>query len=261
MARTATLIESVDRHKAKEAAAGSKPQQVASGDLTGRELPVGDRHPTSRLHPGRSHPEVPPRKRPRPTAPPPKQETKQAPAPPPPAPRPVTQAEAFEEMVRRANQGNETCLRGLREILDQRPEIWRNVGDVGALAERLWAELLARGNRLAEESILRKVGALKASLAGPAPTPLEDLLVDYLGVTWLAAHHAETTAAQEGGGVELAKLRLKRAESAQKRFTGAVKTLTLVKALLPQGASMAAGGPKPREERIPALPVPGDGDR
>lgn len=49
--------------------------------------------------------------------------------------------------------------------------------------------------------------------------------------------------------MELAKLRLKRAESAQKRFTGAVKALTLVRALVPKGVS------------IPALLAPGDGNR
>jgi hypothetical protein len=138
-------------------------------------------------------------------------------------------------LVRRASQGNEACLKGLRQILDQNPAVWKKVGDVGAIAERAWVELLADGNMLLEESIPRHLQELTAELKGSSPTPLEALVIHYLGVTWLAAQHGEMAAAQVGGSSEVARFRLKRAESAQKRFSGAVKTLALVRTLLPSG--------------------------
>jgi hypothetical protein len=67
---------------------------------------------------------------------------------------------------------------------------------------------------------------------------LESLLVDYVGVTWLAALSGELAAAQAGGNAEVARLRLRRAESAARRFTGAVKTLALIRALLPKTLSV-----------------------
>jgi hypothetical protein len=52
--------------------------------------------------------------------------------------------------VRRAGEGNEKCLAGLRRLLDQNPGLWRAAGDASALAERVWAELVACRNMLAE---------------------------------------------------------------------------------------------------------------
>jgi hypothetical protein len=149
--------------------------------------------------------------------------------------------------VRRAGEGNEKCLAGLRQLLDQNPELWRVAGNASALAERVWAELVACGNKLTELSIPRKLAELKAGLAGTAPSPLESLLIDYVGVTWLAAQEGEIAAAQAGGGPEVARLRLRRAESAGKRFTGAVKTLSLIRALLPK--TLPVIGQEPGEQR------------
>lgn len=239
MARKAAVIESVDCPDTKKPARGGKLQKGVGKDTTRQAQPIGGRRPPPKVPAGRRHPEVPPRKRPRLNPPSPKQELQpeqeQALPEAAPVPRVVTQAEAFQELVRRASQENEHCLRGLREILDQQPEIWQKVGDVSALAERAWVDLLSAGNKLLDESIPRRLKGLKSDLAGPSPTPLESLLIDYLGVTWLAAQQGEIAAAQAGGSPEVARLRLRRAESAQKRFTGAVKTLSLVRALLPGG--------------------------
>src|SRR5688572_26939376 len=52
------------------------------------------------------------------------------PALPAPSPRTLTQAEALQELGRRASAGSEQALAGLRQLLDERPEIWQAVGDV-----------------------------------------------------------------------------------------------------------------------------------
>jgi hypothetical protein len=158
---------------------------------------------------------------------------------PPPDPTPpvlLTRAQAFEELVRRANEGNAASLDGLREILDKNPAIWRRAGDVSALAERSWTELLANGNKLAEESIRRRLAALKGELAGDHAAPLESLLIDVVGVCWLATNQAEIAAAgPAGGSLQQAQFRLRRAESAQRRLLNAAKTLAMLRALAPRG--------------------------
>lgn len=146
----------------------------------------------------------------------------------------VTQAQAFQELVRRAGEGNEACLKGLRELLDKNPAIWQAAGNVSALAERHWVEALSNGNKLADESIPRKLKAIKAELLGSDPTPLEILLVDVIGVSWLAAQHGEIAASRQDGSVQQTASRLRRAESGQKRLLSAVKTLAVVRALLPR---------------------------
>lgn len=149
--------------------------------------------------------------------------------------RTYTQAQGFAEMVKRANMGNKACLAGVRRVLDKQPEIWMHTGDVSVLAERAWADRIADGNVLIEESVLRSVQALKASLAGPNPSPVESAVIDLVGVAWLASLQSERAAAAqpEGGSVQQAMCRAQRAESAGRRFNSAVRTLALVRRLLP----------------------------
>jgi len=150
--------------------------------------------------------------------------------------KPLTQEEGFDELVRRANSGNKVCLAGLRKLLDEKPEIWRTVGNLSTLAEKYWTDLLSNGNKLAEESIPRRLKEMKAELAGPDPTPLEKMLIDMIGATWLAAQHGEISAASPpGASLRQANFWLKRAESAQRRLLNTVKMLTMVRALVPRG--------------------------
>src|SRR5262245_20210786 len=124
----------------------------------------------------------------------------------------------FRELVAGANAGDREALAGLRAFLDDHPEVWRRAGDLTALAERAWAELIGGANALFAESLARSVAALKESLAGPDPTSLEVLLVGQVVVAWLAAQHGEAHAADPSAGSpgQLA-LRLRRAESGLRR--------------------------------------------
>jgi hypothetical protein len=130
-----------------------------------------------------------------------------------------------------------SCLKRLRQLLDENPDLWRGAGDVGAIAERAWIEVLAEGNALISESVTRRLRELKIELAGAETTPLETLLVDVVGVTWLAAKHGEMHAASSGGSLQQAAFRLKRAEPAQRRFLGRIKTLAKIRALLPRAGA------------------------
>ena len=62
-------------------------------------------------------------------------------------------------------------------------------------------------------------------------SPQQRLAARYVAVAWLAASRAE--AAQPTEHLPRAAFRLKQAESAQRRFAGAVRTLATIRALLP----------------------------
>ena len=70
------------------------------------------------------------------------------------------------------------------------PEILKEAGDLGLLAERHWISLIARSNLIVEESVPEQVAIMKAELAGPEPTPLDRLLIDQIGLAWLQLHAA-----------------------------------------------------------------------
>lgn len=144
----------------------------------------------------------------------------------------LSRPEAIQELVRRANAGNEACLAGLRQILDGSPEIWQTVGDLARHCELAWSDLTAGDDHLMVESIKRQVADMKVQLAGPTPSPLESILVDQAVCTWLATKHAEMDAAKPGrSGLGEASFKLKHCESAQKRHLAALKTLAMIRAL------------------------------
>jgi hypothetical protein len=142
----------------------------------------------------------------------------------------------FEELVARANQGNVEAQRRLREFLDGHPEIWEKVGDLTALTERTWIELIARGDQLLEESLRCRVKQLKAELAGARPSQIESILADLIASSWLGLQFAEMQTAR-GGTVTAEQVwtRLKRIDSSHKRYLNSLKTLAMLRSAMPGG--------------------------
>jgi hypothetical protein len=160
---------------------------------------------------------------------------------------------AYKALVERANRGDRDALDQLRKVLDRVPSIWQRVGDLNAKAEWAWVQAIAGPNRLAAESTTRFVQEMKQELAGPRPTPIENLLVDQIAVAWLASRDADIRAAtQDSHSLTLALFHLKRAEVAQRRFLAAVKTLAMVRSLLAAGLAPARRPACPGGEQEPA---------
>jgi hypothetical protein len=234
MAGKAKLIErEADKAKTSKKKAGTP---EGSAKTKARQAqPTREHRPSPKKCSGQPHPEVPPRKRPlkAPTLEPePEQAQGQAHVEPASAGLVITQGQALQELVKRASDGNEHCLQGLRDLLDNNPSIWQAAGNVATLAEKHWVEVLANGNALVQEAIPRRVIALKSLLLGRNPTPLERLLVDVIAVSFLASEHGEISASRADGSCQQIASRLRRAESGQRRLLSAVKTLAVVRALL-----------------------------
>lgn len=145
---------------------------------------------------------------------------------------PPSLAQELVILARQAQNGDAASLKRLHQHLDGTPEIWKRIGDISILTELDWIAAIADEDLLLKESLGRRLRELKNELAEGTKTPLERLLVDLIGVTWLAANHAEMQAALSQGSLQQAVFRLKRAESAQRRYLGAIKTLAKVRNLL-----------------------------
>jgi hypothetical protein len=151
-----------------------------------------------------------------------------------PLPRPTEPPVATElrALVQAAQADDPSALPRVREILDRRPEVWRHVGDLATLAERAWIAVLAADHPVAVESMKRTVAEMKADLAGDNATRIERLLVDQVVACWMEVKYLETVAADPGrSSLDQADFRLKRLESAQRRYFTVLKTLTSVRTL------------------------------
>jgi hypothetical protein len=143
----------------------------------------------------------------------------------------LTRSEALEVLVGRANQGSPTALACLRQLLERCPEVWQEVGNLTRHAELAWTRLIGGDNKLVLEAVKRHVARMKGDLAGPAPTPVEQLLIEQVTLSWLASRFAEISAAAPGtSSLGEAKVRFKRVESAQRRHLASLKTLTELRA-------------------------------
>jgi hypothetical protein len=149
---------------------------------------------------------------------------------------PVTQAmEELQELARRTQQGDRSVLPELRRALDRHPEVWQAYGDLAAQAQAAWLDLLSGPDMLLQESVERKLAALRADLAGPEPSPLERLLVERVVACWLQTMYADALYAQarepQATPSVLREL-MRRQESAQRRYLAAIRQLAVVRKLL-----------------------------
>ncbi len=163
--------------------------------------------------------------------------------------RPPAQAPTSQELadlVGRAKQGNASVLPAIRKLLDDRPEVWEHLGDAARYVEAAWLDALAGDNLLARESIKRQAAQMRQELAGPNATRAETMMADLATNNWLEVQHAQHTQATAGGGSLMqANHRLRRGESAQRRFLSALKTLVALRALVPQGLAPLAAKQEP----------------
>jgi len=148
--------------------------------------------------------------------------------------------EDFAELVKRANAGDDDALAKMRKTLDSNPGIWQSVGDLAKHAQQSMVKLIAGGNKLVSESLLRKAAEMKTELSRPSPSKLEKLAVERIVACWLEMEYLATTyPVAKGETLGQAKFALKQKESSERRFNAAMKSLTTLRALLPNGDAQA----------------------
>ena len=143
---------------------------------------------------------------------------------------PMTRLQAIVELARR---GRRELLGQLEEVFDENPSLWQEAGDLVRLTEQAWLDKICGTNLYNSQAMRRHVERMKKDLAGPDPSPTEKLLAERAAACWLAAQHADLTAATGEGaaGAQVAQLRLKQSESANRRLLAAVKSLAVVRRL------------------------------
>jgi hypothetical protein len=147
----------------------------------------------------------------------------------------------LEKLNARANAGEPGALAELEEFLRDQPEVLATAGDLARHAEKAWIDLVVGKDSFTRIAVTSQVEELKTELAGSDPSPLEKLLVDHIAVAHLAMRQAEVSTAQLGGSIAQAAFRLKKAESAQRRFLLATKSLATLRALQPRMAHPITG--------------------
>ncbi len=144
----------------------------------------------------------------------------------------MTQAD-LTQLVHRGMTGDRTVLPAIRQLLETRPALWREVDSLTARVEQAWMALLAGPDLVAQEILVRQLQTLKQELEGPQPTPLERLLIERIAVCWLQVQHADLVATRHRQRSETWVQQ--RQDRLQGRLLAAVKALAQVRKLLRPG--------------------------
>jgi hypothetical protein len=107
--------------------------------------------------------------------------------------------------------------------------VWRCAGDLAVRVEEVYLRLLS-DDLFTLECVRRCLVELKAELA--PKTPLERLLVDRIGLSFLQCHTADVQAAKPAASGPADDQRRKRVDSAHKRYLQSLQTLASVRRLL-----------------------------
>ena len=161
----------------------------------------------------------------------------------------MTQAD-LTQLVQRGMTGDRTVLPAIRQLLDTRPALWREVDSLTAQVEQAWMALLAGPDLVAQEILVRQLQTLKQELEGPQPTPLERLLIERIAVCWLQVQHADLVATRHSQ--QSVTWVQQRQDRLQGRLLAAVKALAQVRKLLRPGPMVQVNIAQQVEGRIGA---------
>lgn len=142
--------------------------------------------------------------------------------------------EEFKGYLERAKKGDKEMLPALRETLDQMPQLARKLVDPAKQAEYSMIKNYAGDDLLVTETMPRTLNLMREELAGPNPSPLEELLVERVVATWFQVQYFESLYAQNIRNLTIpqSEYHQKRLDRAHKRHLSAVRTLAQVRKLL-----------------------------
>jgi hypothetical protein len=145
-------------------------------------------------------------------------------------PIPTNLAE-INQLIQRAQRGDETTLPALRELLKQ-PHIMEGCGNLAMHAEMALNRKFSGKDLAVGEGLSRKLESLRTELSGPSPAPLERLLVERIVVCWLHLYYLEAIyGAKDSMSLDLAMHYQKCIDRAHRRYLSAIKTLAVVRKL------------------------------
>ncbi len=151
---------------------------------------------------------------------------------------PARRGELLDELgecVEQAQDGDEEALSKVREILEEAPRLARIFVDVAGVAERSFVKRFSGDDPLVQEALPPLLKAKREELAGPDPSPLEQLLTERVVACWLQLQYAEAIYAQNLGELSMvqSEYHQRRLDRLHRRYLSSIKTLAQIRKLGP----------------------------
>jgi hypothetical protein len=162
-----------------------------------------------------------------------------------PAPKPGRESRAEREAAARGDvdailarlaRGDRSALPVFRALVDRCPDAFRG-DDLARQVEEHNIALLSGKDLALPELMGRRLAAMRASLGGPDPSPLERLLVERIALNWLYLHLVELAASQadrEAATLAFREYQQRRVDRAHRRYLASIVALAKVRKLGPE---------------------------
>jgi hypothetical protein len=140
--------------------------------------------------------------------------------------------EEFRDLIQRAQQGDESTLAQLQEVMKSPTAVACFGGYLAKTLEMTVVTRAAGKNLPFQEAILRQLQALREDLASSKASPLEKLLVDRIVCCWLLLYDAETCYHQaKDMTIPQGDYHQRRIDRLHRRLLSAVRMLAVVRRL------------------------------
>ncbi len=151
---------------------------------------------------------------------------------------PARRRELMDELrgiVSRAQDGEKEALSRVREIFKEVPKLARIFINLADAAEKSLIKRFSGDDPLVQEALPPQLESMRGKLAGPDPSPLEQLLAERIVACWLQLQYADAIYAQNLGDMNMvqSEYHQRRLDRLHKRYLSAIKTLAQIRKMGP----------------------------
>ena len=152
-----------------------------------------------------------------------------------PTAKPPVQDSDLKALVKRANNGDKSCLSQVRALFADGPRGKALREANGSPVERLRRSLVEKAageNVLIKEAMEQEIVELEAELAGASPTRIEQLLAERASICgFILNRYEDGYARSDGWPIHAVDLQMRKIDKAHARFLSALRTLAQVRKL------------------------------
>lgn len=149
----------------------------------------------------------------------------------------------FRSLSSRAQAGDQTAVRSLRDLLANQPLLVEIFGDTGRLARQSWVTLTAGRDPGAQHAMMARTEWIIDQAAGPHATPIERLLAEQIGTAWIRLSNLTINETVEAGlwDKPSGDYLLKRHDQALRQFHESIRQLEEYRRMLARVAHVQTG--------------------